>query len=156
MTTEMESGDGERGSQVQVSGRDRLRAARDAVEEALLVPAADTTTWHTTMSAAVQSLETAFRRHRDVSEAPDGPLHRAETLRPQLARAARTQRQEHEEILRDVASILATLAGSGVAPADPDSVRWYVGRLQESIRRHIARGSDLLYEAFVRDEGGEG
>ena len=155
MPDQIATGEVEPHGRFEVSGKDRLRVAREAVEDALLVPAADRT-WLATMTSAVDTLCAAFCRHRDVSEAPGGPLDQAVRRRPELARAATRQRHEHEQILDDIDSVIAALAATEASAADPEDLRWRVGRLQESVRRHMAKGSDLLYEAFVRDEGGEG
>ena len=157
MATETASGAGEPGDRPRVSGYDQLRTAREAVEEALLSPTGDTVTWQATMTTGLRTLEGAFRRHREVSEAPGGTLDEAVKRLPELARAARGQRLEHGDILEEIDALLAKLAGKeDTGPADPEAIRWHVGRLQESIRRHLAKGGDFLYEAFVREEGGEG
>ena len=123
MATETASGAGEPGDRPRVSGYDQLRTAREAVEEALLSPTGDTVRWQATMTTGLRTLEGAFRRHREVSEAPGGTLDEAVKRLPELARAARGQRLEHGDILEQIDALTAMLAGKeDTGPADPDAI----------------------------------
>jgi hypothetical protein len=140
-----------------VSGFDRLRAARQAVDDVLTGPVRAAGEWGEDVLEALEELDAAFRRHRDVSERPGGTLEEAERAKPGLGAAVRRQRKEHTEILAGLVRVQEDIDDAlETGTLDPEKVRWQAGAVENAIGRHIGRGSDLLHEAFFRDEGGEG
>ena len=140
-----------------VSGHDRLRTAMQRLDDALIAPVGANGQWTRAVLRAVRELESAFQRHREVSEAPGGTLERVIAARPSLVAAARRSRSEHPLLLDRMAVARERIsAGIDFGQPDPEAVRSELGRLQDEVRRHVGRGSDLLFEAFFRDDGGEG
>jgi hypothetical protein len=140
----------------QVSGYDRLRAARQAIDDLLTTVHGTASTWGADLLSALGLLQTALERHRDASERPGGTLETALAAKPGLAHAVRRQRREHVSLLGDVARLKAELSDDlHHGAVDHDALAWQVGALQDAVRRHMGRGSDLLHEAFFREEGGE-
>ena len=140
-----------------ISGYDLLSANRALLDDALVAAAGDRIAWASSVRERLLALERAFSRHRDVSEEPGGQLEQAVEARPALASGVRFLRDDHVTLLgrfADLTNELVALIESG--DIDPDKVRWKASTLQDSVRRHMARGADLLHEAFVRDDGGEG
>ena len=139
-----------------VSGHDALREARQGLDDALTAPA-DSTNWGESVLACLTLLRDVLGRHERASEAPGGTLDQAVAERPSLAHRARTLRLEHPMLIGDARAIMADLrAAIAVANVDAERIRWKAGALQDAVRRHMAQGTDLLYEAFHREDGGEG
>jgi hypothetical protein len=140
-----------------VSEEELLRSSREAVDAALITAvAADPVRWGTHLHAALGDLRQAFERHSSAAEAADGTLDEVLKQRPALAHAVRRQRREHVELFADIAALRDELVNAlARKTVDPEALRWRVGALQDAVRRHMARGSDLLYEAFYQDDGGE-
>jgi hypothetical protein len=140
-----------------VSEHELLHAAREQVDEALISPTADTRHWGNRLLSGLAQLADAFERHRAAAEAEGGTLDVVVEERPELTHSARRQRREHVDLLADLDAIRRELAaGIEAGRLDPDTFRWRAGTIQDAVRRHMARGNDLLYEAFLRDDGGEG
>ena len=139
-----------------VSGHDALREARQALDDALTAPA-DQRQWGEQVLTALSGVHRVHQRHQRASEAPGGTLEQAVAERPGLGHRARALRLEHPLLIDDAATLEAELR-SAIASAhvEAERVRWKAGALQDAVRRHVAQGTDLLYEAFHRDDGGEG
>jgi hypothetical protein len=102
------------------------------------------------LNRSLEALEAVVTRHRDVSESPDGPLDQAVAAKPGLRRAARRLRAEHPVLLEELASLRTIATTEG---ADIEALRWRVSALQDAVRRHMAKGADLIHDASRRDEG---
>lgn len=145
------------GVEPRLSGYEALRHARQAMDDAIIAPSTDATHWAGGMREALDELAGILRRHQDASERPGGTLEEMAALQPRLTPRLDRSRAEHvplierAEGLRDSASRQME-AGS----VDVDRLRQDVGRLQSDVRRHMAVGIDLMYEAYERDMGGEG
>lgn len=140
-----------------VSELEALQSSRFQVDEILAMSAAsDPRRWAATLSTALAELAVAFERHRDQSEAPGGTLEELVSAHPELNRAARRVRNEHPELIADIEALRREAhVSSSADDVDVDRLRWKGSSLLDALRRHIARGSDLLHESFFRDSGGE-
>ena len=139
-----------------VSGHDAFREARQLLDDALTSPA-DRPGWGADVAAALGGLHDILVRHQRASEAPGGTLEQMVDAKPGLQSKVRALRLEHPLLIDDARGLTneveaAVLGGT----LDAERVRWKAGALQDAVRRHVARGTDLLYEAFHREEGGEG
>lgn len=139
-----------------VSGHDALRSARQALDDVLTAPA-DRPSWGADVGAALAALHDVLVRHQRASEAPGGTLEQMVDAKPGLQSAVRGLRREHPLLIEDARELTSEVnAAVGAATLDAERIRWKAGALQDAVRRHVARGTDLLYEAFHREEGGEG
>ena len=139
-----------------VSGHDALRAARQSLDDALTGPS-DRAAWGAEVAAALGALHDVLVRHQRASEAPGGTLEQMVDAKPGLQSKVRALRLEHPLLIEDARELTSDVeAAVRAATLDPERVRWKAGALQDAVRRHVARGTDLLYEAFHREEGGEG
>ena len=99
------------------------------------------------MHVALVELSADVREHIDITEGPNG-LHR-ELLRtaPRLSGAVARLAREHA-LIRD-------LVDDPEIEADVDRVRDLGTALLGRLVRHRQRGSDLIYEAYTAEIGGE-
>jgi hypothetical protein len=124
---------------------DRLARLERAVAAASGAPG-----WSDTVSERLGALSDALAAHVAAVEAPDGLLAEIVEAAPRLAGCVQRMRTDHgrlTEHLRD----LIELAPSG----DPDTIREHVIELMRQMVLHRHRGSDLVYEAFATDIGGQ-
>ncbi len=140
-----------------VSEQELLNGAREQVDAALVLAAAETELWAKSLHAALAQLSAAYQRHSDAAEGPGGTLDVVMEKRPGLEKAVRIQRREHADLQAEINEIRDRLAADiANATVDPGTFRWQVAPVQDAVRRHMARANDLLFEAFTHDEGGEG
>ena len=146
----------ERPAQPRLSEHDALRGAREAVDAAIVAHAGNRVTWAESLGEALLGLQHVVVRHRAAAEAPGGTLAEMVALKPGLMHRVERQRAEHLTLLRDLSDLREILREQvvdrqiGVALA-----RGKAGSLQDALRRHMANGTDMLYEAYFVDEGGE-
>jgi hypothetical protein len=139
------------------SQQDALRRARQALEDAITLPAGDRQRWCTNLLVALQKVRRIFRLHVLESEADDGSLNEVLTIKPQLGRKVVLLRGEHGALREEIAVLCARVVEQ-IDSADPDTdvLRLDSRKIVDRLLLHQAKGSDLLYEAFIRIEGGEG
>ena len=106
------------------------------------------------MHVALVELSADVREHIDITEGPNG-LHR-ELLRtaPRLSGAVARLAREHA-LIRDLVDNLLARVGDPEIEADVDRVRDLGTALLGRLVRHRQRGSDLIYEAYTAEIGGE-
>lgn len=135
--------------------RAELRESMSALEEALAAPAAsDTEHWAQRVHVATVELAGDFREHVDITEAPDGLYREILRTSPRLSQAVTTLTREHVLIRGQLDSFLARVAAPEVM-GDVDRVRDLGTALLGRLVRHRQRGSDLVFEAYEFDIGGE-
>jgi hypothetical protein len=126
-----------------------------ALEEALAAPAtADPVRWAERVHAASMELSGDFREHIDITEGPDGLYHDLLKTSPRLSNAVASLTEEHLLIYRQVDDLLAGVT----APDDTggvDTIRDLGTTLLGRLVRHRQRGSELVFEAYQFDVGGE-
>ena len=134
--------------------RAELRDSMSALESALAAPAPGRLSrWTERVRAALMELSADFREHVDIAEAPDGINARAVRSQPRLAKAVQRLNNEHVELAAIISQLLDELDTPDDTPAE--QLRDGLTRLLGRLVRHRQRGSDLLYEAWAVDIGGE-
>lgn len=135
--------------------RAELRESMSALEDALAGPAPrGQARWAERVHVALVELSADFREHVDVTEGPDG-LYR-DLLRdaPRLSQAVTRLTREHAQI-KDLLEDLLERSQDPETGEDVDSLRDLGTTLLGMLVRHRQRGSDLVYEAYELDVGGE-
>lgn len=113
--------------------------------------------WAEFLEGAVRVLVETFQRYRELAEAPGGVLEQIAATKPHLMRHIDWQRREHVECLATATRLAAEIAEQrAFERISVDRFRLEAGILCDSMRLHLARAADLLYEAEYVVEGGEG
>jgi hypothetical protein len=135
--------------------RAELRESMSALESALAAPAtADQARWAQRVHVSLVELSGDFREHINITEAPDGLYHDLLKTSPRLSGAVAGLTREHVVISGQVDHLLAQVAAPALTE-DVDRVREVGTALLGRLVRHRQRGSDLVYEAYEFDIGGE-
>lgn len=133
--------------------RAQLRESMSALEDALAAPAtADQSRWAARIEAAVVEAAGDFGAHIDLTEGPHGLYRELLKTSPRLSGAVDGLTRDHLLIGGRIDTLLAQAAGTDV---DVDRVRESGTALLGSLVRHRQRGSDLVFEAYEFDIGGE-
>ena len=135
--------------------RAELRESMSALEGALAAPATDDPTrWAQRVHVALVELEGDLREHIEVTEGPNGLYRDVLTHSPRLSNAIAGLTREHRLIGHQVEGLIAQVTDSDVVE-DVDRVRDVGTALLGRLVRHRQRGSDLVFEAYEFDIGGE-
>ena len=135
--------------------RAELRESMSALEDALAAPAtADQVRWAERVHAALMELSGDFREHIDITEGPDGLYRDLLETSPRLSDAVASLTREHVLTRRQVDDLLARVAAPDVT-GGVDRIRDLGTTLLGRLVRHRQRGSDLVFEAYEFDIGGE-
>ena len=135
--------------------RAELRESMSALEDALAAPAtADRVRWAERVHAALVELSGDFREHIDITEGPDGLYRDLLETSPRLSDAVASVTREHVLICRLVDDLLARVTAPDVT-GGVDRIRDLGTTLLGRLVRHRQRGSDLVFEAYEFDIGGE-
>ena len=135
--------------------RAELRESVSALEDALAAPAtADRVRWAQRVHVAVVELSGDFREHIDITEGPNGLYRDLLKTSPRLSDAAAGLTREHALISGQINHLLARVTAPDVTE-DVDRVRDLGTALLGRLVRHRQRGSDLVFEAYEFDIGGE-
>lgn len=133
--------------------RAELRESMSALERALAAPpAAGHGHWPDRVRDALGELSGDFETHVEITEGPDGLYHELLGIAPRLSDAVARLTKEHGEIETLLAEVLASVS---VPDADVQRVREQATTLLGRLVRHRQRGSDLVYEAYEVDIGGD-
>jgi len=143
--------------------RAELLGAMNALEEALAAPVpGGPMVWVQKVTAALLQLSGDFRDHVELTEGPSGLYGRVIHSSPRLAHQVERLTQDHAT-LTGLMSELLTLVGKAAGSfargdsmlADLDEVRDRGTTLIAALVRHRQRGSDLVYEGYSVDIGGQ-
>ena len=135
--------------------RAELRESMSALEAALAAPAAaDHVRWAERVQAALVELSGDIREHIDITEGPDGLYRGLLETSPRLSDAVASLTHEHVLICRQVDDLLARVTAPDVTEG-LDRTRDLGTTLLGRLVRHRQRGSDLVFEAYDFDIGGE-
>jgi hypothetical protein len=133
--------------------RAELRESMSRLEDALAVPAA-APPWAPRVRAALVELSADFRAHIDITEGPNGLYGDLLKTSPRLSGAVASLTREHALISAQVDKLLARVTASdGIE--DVARIRVLGMAILAKLVRHRQRGSDLVYEAYEFDIGGE-
>jgi hypothetical protein len=95
-----------------------------------------------------------FREHIDITEGPDGLYRDLLETSPRLSDAAASLTREHVLISGQIDHLLARVTAPD-GTEDVDRVRDLGTALLGRLVRHRQRGSDLVFDAYDFDIGGE-
>lgn len=136
--------------------RAQLRESIGALEAALAAPAAaDRARWAQRVHVALVELAGDFRHHVEVTEGPDGLYRDLLETSPRLSGAVARLTREHTLIRERVDSLLTELTAPDVTE-HLDRIRTLSTALLGRLVRHRQLGSDLVFDAYEFDIGGEG
>lgn len=143
--------------------RAELLEAINGLEQALAAPVpGGPMAWVQGVSAALLVLSGDFRDHVELTEGPAGLYGRVIRSSPRLAHQVERLTQDHAT-LTGLMSDLLTLVGKAAGQFargdsvldDLDDVRERGTALIAALVRHRQRGSDLMYEGYSLDIGGQ-
>lgn len=146
----------------------RLRRAElvesiNGLQQALVAPVpSGPIRWVQNVSAALLELSADFRDHVELTEGPTGLYSRVNRTSPRLSHQVDRLIQDHKT-LTELMSDLLTLVGKAAGHfARGDSMREEVDEVRErgnalisALVRHRQRASDLMYEGYSVDIGGQ-
>jgi hypothetical protein len=133
--------------------RAELRESMSALELALAGPATrEPARWAERVNVALVELSADLREHLELTEGQHGLYVEVLASAPRLSAAVDRLTGEHSTISDLVEDLLVR---SATPEADVDTVRRLGTTLLGMLVRHRQRGSDLLYEAYEFDVGGE-
>ena len=148
--------------------RAELLESITALEQALAAPVPGRQMhWAERVSAALLELSGDFRDHVGLTEGPDGLYSSMIRSSPRLVHAVDRLTREHTTLNGAIGELLTLVgrADGSFAQADPmladpalgapDEVRDRGNKLLGALVRHRQRGSDLIYEAYSLDIGGQ-
>jgi hypothetical protein len=139
--------------------RAELRESMSALETALAAPAtAGQARWAQRVHVALMELAGDFREHIDITEGPEGLYREVVRTSPRLSDAVASLTREHQLINGHVDDLLARVTTPDVTvdmTVDVHRVRDLATALLGRLVRHRQRGSDLVFEAYEVDIGGE-
>ena len=135
--------------------RAELRESMSALEDALAAPVTtDHARWAQHVHVSLVELSGDFREHIDITEAPNGLYRDLLATSPRLSGAVAALTREHVLISSQVDRLMAQVTAPDL-DEDVDRVRDLGTALLGRLVRHRQRGSDLVYEAYEFDIGGE-
>ena len=135
--------------------RAQLRESMSAVEHALAAPAPGVQArWTDGVRVALIELSTDFGTHIDVTEGSDGLYRELLRTAPRLSGAVARLTSEHA-VIKDLLDNLIACVSEPDITTDVDRVRDRGTALLGTLVRHRQHGSDLIYEAYTADIGGE-
>jgi hypothetical protein len=135
--------------------RGELRESMGALERAMAAPAeAGRARWGQRVHVALVELSGDVREHIDITEGPDGLYRDVLKTSPPLSGAVARLVSEHGLIKSHLDDLMARLQTPDGAE-DVDTVRDLGTALISVLLRHRQRGSDLVFEAYEVDIGGE-
>lgn len=139
--------------------RANLRGSMSALELALAGPASrDQVRWAERVHVALVELSADFREHTVATEGAEGLYVDILATSPRLAAAVDRLTREHVQVNDHVVDLLGrtdtTRTGTTESP-DVEKVRALGTALLGLLVGHRQRGSDVVYEAYEFDVGGE-
>ena len=135
--------------------RAELLESMRAVEQALSAPAPGREQrWAERVHVALVELAADFGEHVTLTEGPAGLYREVLKSAPRLAGAVARLTREHAVITAEVDSLLTAASEHGTQEY-VDRVRELGTALLARLLRHRQHGSDLIYEAYQAEIGGE-
>jgi len=135
--------------------RAELRESMSALEAALAAPAiAGQARWAQRVHGALMELAGDFREHVEITEGPEGLYRDVVRTSPRLSDAVENLTREHLLINGHVDELMVRVSTPEVT-GEVDRVRDLATALLGRLVRHRQRGSDLVFEAYEVDIGGE-
>ncbi|MCK9517787.1 MAG: hypothetical protein M0R74_01990 [Dehalococcoidia bacterium] len=140
----------------QAGSFDELMHGRELLGELAARPAADDpATWLQRVRSAAQELFVAVEKHTESTEAEGGTLANVTVRKPYLMYARQRLEHEHDDMLHRLSEIdVETERQIAAQDYNIELVRLQVRVVREILLLHLARTQALLFEAYVRVEGG--
>ena len=132
---------------------DALRRLRHSLDDAITAPSLDHEVWAAHLCTVLSKLGRIFGKHVSETEAPDGSLDEIVQIKPHLHSRVGRIKDEHTLLSRRIDQLNSAARVCGATDATIEDLRIEAGRLADAIRLHQARGVDLVYEAYLREEG---
>ena len=135
--------------------RAELLGSMSALEQALAAPAPGRQEqWAERVHVALVELSADFGVHIAITEGPEGLYRELLATAPRLSGAVARLTREHALIRALLDNLQAQVSEPGFKPG-VDVVRDRGTVLLGRLVRHRQRGSDLIYEAYTAEIGGE-
>jgi hypothetical protein len=135
--------------------RAELLDSMRAVEQALASPAPGREgQWIERVQVAVVELDADFREHIAITEGPGGLYAQLRGTAPRLAGKVDRLIRQHAVITEHINDVLAR-AGDAGAGEHVEELRTRATALLAQLLHHRQQGSDLVFEAYAVDIGGE-
>jgi len=133
---------------------DVLRRLRHSLDDAITAPSMDSEVWVSQLCTVLTKLGRIFGRHVAEAEGPDGSLVEIMQLKPHLQPHVRKIKDEHLTLGGRIAELCASAkACHDIDYSTVEDLRIEAGKLADAIALHQAAGVDLVYEAYLREEG---
>jgi hypothetical protein len=135
--------------------RAELRGAIGRLETALAAPTPGRIEgWTQLVKDRLDQLTSDFAEHVTVTEGADGVYDDVVATAPRLARAVDQLRYDHE-VINKLLDHCGRLVQAAKVDDDIADIRESATDLLFRLVRHRQRGSDLMWEAYANDIGGE-
>jgi len=143
--------------------RAELLESINALEQALAAPVpSGPIRWVQNVSAALLELSGDFRDHVELTEGPNGLYGRVNRTSPRLGHQVERLTQDHQTLTGMMSDLLTLVGKAAGSFARGDSMRDDVDDVRDggtaligALVRHRQRGSDLMYEGYSVDIGGQ-
>jgi len=143
--------------------RAELLESINSLEQALAAPVpSGPIRWVQNVSAALLELSGDFRDHVDLTEGPNGLYGRVNRTSPRLGHQVERLTQDHKTLTGMMSDLLTLVGKAAGSFARGDSMRDDVDDVRDggtaligALVRHRQRGSDLMYEGYSVDIGGQ-
>lgn len=137
-------------------GRADLYRALVALEQASARPAAGRAPeWMEGVAAALNDLVAEIETHIELTEGANGLYDEIATTAPRLTHALDDLRAEHAEMRTRTRALAERFETAAREPEPVDELRDAVGQLLGFLVKHRQRGSDLVWQAYGLDIGGD-
>lgn len=136
--------------------RKALLAATTGVEDAAQSPVG-AGTWRDEMLVALGDLRGAFRHHLNSADADGGIIEAVVEDAPRLSGPAAMLQAEHPVIQGQIETLIEAVESAHVPTthAEAEAIRELVLQLLVALSRHRQHGSDLVWQAYAVDIGGQ-
>lgn len=136
--------------------RAELRQSMGLVEFTIAQPVRhDPLRWLDAVEAALVELDEDWSDHIDVTEGGKGLYADVKATAPRLSRKINRLLAEHEVLAEMLTDLRQAVASARTKPAEVATVRAVATRMLTQLSKHRQRGSDLVWEAYAFDVGGE-
>lgn len=132
---------------------DALRRLRHSLDDVITTHSLDQEAWVRQLGTVLTKLGRIFGKHIAETEARDGSLEDIVQLKPHLRPRVSKIIDEHVSLRTRIDQLSSAVKVCGATDANIDDLRNEVGQLSNALRQHQAKGVDLVYEAYLREEG---